>query len=164
MRIIKNKKGISPLIATVLIIGFTIVLAALVITWGTNLFKNAQQRTGESADLNLACTDVIGGLEFNINNLDKTAGTLDLTLNNGVKRDVSGFIFRIYNTGETAADTIDTDTLSGDYAVSGNGLKTFAMTYNVATVANPVKIGIKPKVVIKGLPQQCPGEATKELL
>jgi len=30
-----NKKGISPLIATVLIIGFTIVIAFLVITWLT---------------------------------------------------------------------------------------------------------------------------------
>lgn len=32
---LKNKKGISPLIATVLIIGFTIVIAFLVITWLT---------------------------------------------------------------------------------------------------------------------------------
>ena len=28
-----NKKGISPLIATVLLIGFTVALAAVVITW-----------------------------------------------------------------------------------------------------------------------------------
>jgi flagellin-like protein len=30
-----NKKGISPLIATVLIIGFTVALAAIIMTWGT---------------------------------------------------------------------------------------------------------------------------------
>jgi len=30
-----NKKGISPLIATVLIIGFTVALAAIIITWGS---------------------------------------------------------------------------------------------------------------------------------
>ena len=35
-----NKKGISPLIATVLIIGFTIIIAVLVITWTTGLVKD----------------------------------------------------------------------------------------------------------------------------
>jgi len=30
----KNKQGVSPLIATVLIIGFTIALAAVVMIWG----------------------------------------------------------------------------------------------------------------------------------
>ena len=39
----KNKKGISPLIATVIIIGLTIVLAALVVTFGTNLVKKTTE-------------------------------------------------------------------------------------------------------------------------
>ena len=34
-----NKKGISPLIASVLLIGFTIVLAFLVFKWGGELFE-----------------------------------------------------------------------------------------------------------------------------
>ena len=29
-----NKRGVSPLIATVLIIGFTVALAAMIFTWG----------------------------------------------------------------------------------------------------------------------------------
>ncbi|HLC58568.1 MAG TPA: archaellin/type IV pilin N-terminal domain-containing protein [Candidatus Nanoarchaeia archaeon] len=51
-----NKKGISPLIATVLIIGFTIVLAALVITWGTRLFNTTVEQTEESSKFTLVCT------------------------------------------------------------------------------------------------------------
>ena len=35
-----DRKGISPLIATVLIIGFTIVVAVLVITWITNTVED----------------------------------------------------------------------------------------------------------------------------
>ena len=53
-----NKRGISPLIATVLIIGFTIVLAALVITWGNKLFKDTVESTGKSSELNLLCTNI----------------------------------------------------------------------------------------------------------
>ena len=34
-----NKKGISPLIATVLILGFTVALAAIIMTWGTDFTK-----------------------------------------------------------------------------------------------------------------------------
>ncbi|MBS3168049.1 hypothetical protein J4216_02925 [Candidatus Woesearchaeota archaeon] len=52
----KNKKGISPLIATVLVIGFTIVLAALVITWGTKLFRTTVDDTASASKFNLACT------------------------------------------------------------------------------------------------------------
>ena len=52
----KNKKGVSPLIATVLIIGFTIVLAALVITWGTKLFKGTVSDTETTSQFSLACT------------------------------------------------------------------------------------------------------------
>ena len=51
-----NKKGISPLIATVLVIGFTILLAALVITWGTNLFKDTVADTQVNSDFSIACT------------------------------------------------------------------------------------------------------------
>lgn len=38
-----NKKGISPLIATVLIIGFTIVLAVLIMKWALPFVKELQE-------------------------------------------------------------------------------------------------------------------------
>ncbi|MBU1246318.1 MAG: archaellin/type IV pilin N-terminal domain-containing protein [Nanoarchaeota archaeon] len=40
-----GKRGISPLIATVLLIGFTIVLAALVFRWGDSflILKQSKQ-------------------------------------------------------------------------------------------------------------------------
>ena len=39
-----SKRGISPLIATVLIVGFTIALAAMIITWGGNFCKEFAAR------------------------------------------------------------------------------------------------------------------------
>ena len=45
-----KKRGISPLIATVLIIGFTIVLAALVMQWGSGLFENIRAGSEERAE------------------------------------------------------------------------------------------------------------------
>lgn len=50
-----NKKGISPLIATVLLIGFTIALAAVVMIWGQNLFQQTTEQTGEQASSQIKC-------------------------------------------------------------------------------------------------------------
>ena len=160
----RNKKGISPLIATVLIIGFTIVIAALVITWGTNLFRETQERTGETSELNLACADVLSTIDVRVTNLDESTGTFDLTLDNGVTREIDGFIVRVYNAGETSADTVDTADLVGDFTLGGNSLKTFSLNYDPTIVDNVVKFGVKPKVVIKGETKQCQGEATREVL
>ncbi len=55
----KNKKGISPLIATVLLIGFTIVLAALVMRWGGTLFRETTQTTGCEAQGRIACSSQV---------------------------------------------------------------------------------------------------------
>lgn len=54
-----NKSGISPLIATVLLIGFTIVLAALVFRWGGLLFKETTQTTGCESQGRIACTSSV---------------------------------------------------------------------------------------------------------
>lgn len=75
----KTKKGISPLIATVLIIGFTIVVAAMVIVWGTDLFKKTVSETETVSQLSKACSSTnIEVLSYKLNP-DKT---VDMTLKN----------------------------------------------------------------------------------
>jgi len=56
---LKEKKGISPLIATVLLIGFTIVLAALVMKWGGELFRTTTTTQGCMAEARLSCASDI---------------------------------------------------------------------------------------------------------
>lgn len=50
-----TRKGISPLIATVLIIGFTVALAAIIMTWGTTFSKGMQKTTEATTEEQLAC-------------------------------------------------------------------------------------------------------------
>ncbi len=94
-----NKKGISPLIATVIVIGFTIVLAALVITWGTRLFKTTVSDTETASKFNLACTT---GMKLDITK--KTGGTINSIpfsmVNNNQDQPIDGFkaIIRCKNT------------------------------------------------------------------
>lgn len=69
---IQNRKGISPLIATVLLIGFTIVLAALVFQWGGQLFKSTTTQTGCQSEGRIACTSTVslalGAVNFSSSN------------------------------------------------------------------------------------------------
>ncbi len=50
-----GKKGISPLIATVILIGFTIVLAAVVIRWGGDFINETTETTTCESDLATIC-------------------------------------------------------------------------------------------------------------
>ncbi|MBI2671599.1 hypothetical protein HYX16_01565 [Candidatus Woesearchaeota archaeon] len=72
MKII-NKKGISPLIATVLLIGFTIALAAVVITWGSGFVERVTLTTEERTTKSLVCTN---DLVFEIKKVGCTSNTV----------------------------------------------------------------------------------------
>lgn len=52
-----NKKGISPLIATVLIIGFTVALAAVIMVWGSDFIKGTTDDVAKTTEMQLACTN-----------------------------------------------------------------------------------------------------------
>ena len=72
----KSKKGISPLIATVLLIGFTIVLAALVMRWGGQFFRQQTDVVGCESEGQIKCTS---GVDIEIT--DVLAGTGVITVN-----------------------------------------------------------------------------------
>ena len=89
----KNKKGISPLISTVLIVGFTIVLAVLVISWINQTVNNTTDNTDCQVEAESLCLGVVGDLEmsntgtaFTISNL----GSTNLTEVKIVQSDAAG--------------------------------------------------------------------------
>ena len=104
-----NKKGISPLIATVLLIGFTIVLAAVVIRWGSDLF-NTQIKTQTCE--NAATLECTSDVDFGITKADyivhtdpnPDTGTLTFSLVNNGALKLDKVIVRIRkNNGEVIA-------------------------------------------------------------
>lgn len=115
-----KKKGISPLIATVLILGFTVALAAIIMTWGTGFVKKMQEGTEDTADVQITCaTDVL----FDIQNACETAvgGTYKLTIANNANKDISSFKIRFYESMDsvkTATYTFNDDGTAGLTAFS----------------------------------------------
>jgi flagellin-like protein len=69
------KKGISPLIAEVLLIGFTVAVASIIILWVTGFTKTSTKTISSQAETQMACTyagiDFYGSVTYN-----STSGTL----------------------------------------------------------------------------------------
>jgi len=95
-----NKRGISPLIATVLIIGFTVALAAVIMTWGQSFSKSMSESTEETTNVQLTCTrDVV----FVLDTVCSDTGKLRLTVENNGNKNLDEITARI----KVDATTVD---------------------------------------------------------
>lgn len=70
-----NKRGLSPAIATVLLISLALILAALIFIWASSLLKERNQKFGEPIEN--ACSDIVfvaeiyGNCELHVANKGK---------------------------------------------------------------------------------------------
>lgn len=81
-----NKKGISPLIATVLLIGFTVALGVLFYLWLSGTIS-LQAKKGE-----VQCgPDDITGLDFTVPSCTYSSGELKFMVNNQGSKRIDGF-------------------------------------------------------------------------
>ncbi|MEK6826180.1 MAG: archaellin/type IV pilin N-terminal domain-containing protein, partial [Nanoarchaeota archaeon] len=108
-----NKRGISPLIATVLIIGFTIALAALIITWGVSFVTQQTVETGEEAQETLDLVKNSGIKIRKVTFNDADPDTFDVQIENTGTITLDGFLIRAYDTNG--------DVYTNDYLIP-NGL------------------------------------------
>ena len=127
------KKAISPLIATVLLIGFTVALAAVIMTWGQGFTKKITSETETTTEQALQCTKV----NFEISSADCTDNKLTIT-NNG-NTEIKSLKFRIYKT--TAVDVEDSSTLIGSFDVESITLTTSLDTTVTKIEAIPTLAG-----------------------
>ena len=122
-----SKRGISPLIATVLIIGFTIVLAALVITWGTKLFQGTVEDTESAAKINLLCTSI----SYDASVSSSGVSDLKVKVNNNKADPLSGVYFVV----KSSTYSTNNKVLSGTGVVNLGNL-------NCNTLTSPPNCGV----------------------
>lgn len=115
-----EKRGISPLIATVLILGFTVALAAIIMTWGTGFTKKIQEQTEETSSIQITCaTDVV----FDIKSACEAAtdGEYKITIANNGNKKIDGFQIRFYK----ALDNVLTKNY--DFDLNSDGIEAFGI-------------------------------------
>lgn len=64
MRFARKKKGVSPVIATVLLVSLVLVLVAIIFLWSKQFITEQVQKNG--ADVNTVCKDVVFDVEHNL--------------------------------------------------------------------------------------------------
>src|SRR3989338_11130763 len=102
-----SDKAVSPLIATVLVIGFAIALSGIMITWGTSFVKDIQERSEKSSLKDITCTKDVG---LNINSASGVVtDKVKLVLENTGEINIDKFNVRI--SGNSGVESIET--LSG---------------------------------------------------
>jgi flagellin-like protein len=142
-----KQKGISPLIATVLILGFTVVLAVLVINWAIPFVRNIQDTTEETSNVQILCAqDVV----FNIRNVcDSGTNQIKILVANDGVRKIDEFTVRSYRS--------DSDVEQDKMNFATLGIDSFNIDDDTITVdSEPIKqIELIPSVTINNKKVTC---------
>ena len=150
-----NKRGISPLIATVLIIGFTIALAAVIISWGQTFTRQIQQETETSSNEQIACaTEVVFDVTNGCQIAGSPTGNVKVIVKNDGSRIINKFLIRSYQ----AADNVAQNELQ--FGTNGNGIPAFGIeseTYapSYTLVGSTKMVELIPVVTIEGKQVTC---------
>ena len=99
-----NNKGISPLIATVLIIGFTVALAAMIMTWGTDFIRGTTEDVDRQRQTALLCTSQ---LEFQLVMTQEDCDNNRIFLDNRGALDITAVKLRLHQRVDGTVTTED---------------------------------------------------------
>ena len=149
-----EKRGISPLIATVLIIGFTIVIGSMVMIWGGDIFEKVKSGSEERAITQLTCTTKIN---LNIKEACNLGSSIRFGVENIADQKIESFITRIIS--PSGADINSEKEIGGaSKTLSPFEYKIFTQNY-VSYSTTPTKLEILPRILIDNEERTCPGTA-----
>jgi hypothetical protein len=97
-----NKKGISPMIATILLIGFVIAIILLVVLWGKNYVEELAQKRGALAEKQQECTQV----DLDVVKSCWRGTTAEIAIRNKANVPVHKFIFRAVGTSGEPVEAV----------------------------------------------------------
>ena len=152
--VFKSKRGVSPLIATVLLIAFAVALGSVVMNWGLSL------ELGKSAD---KCRNI----EIKIRNIDVSEvcfggvgqnGYINFIIDNTGGADIGGLA--IWIIGDKGTRLFDLDNIlikkGSLYKKEGKGV-----TYDFLTYGNIKQVQFIPKIKSDQATDVCPKNAVK---
>ncbi|MBI3032762.1 hypothetical protein HYY69_04765 [Candidatus Woesearchaeota archaeon] len=133
-----RKKGLSPLIATVLLITFSVAVGAVIMTYSGSI--------GECGTVILNVAKVEGNPKVCFN--DET-GTIEVTLENGPKEELGKFKLTLQ--GSRNVDNRDLEAFFGK-----SETKKLNIPYDQSLLGNLEKLKITPIILNDGKEQVCP--------
>src|SRR3989344_8590518 len=138
-----KKRGISPLIATVLLIGFTIVLAAAIFQWGSSLFEKIKAQSEEKALTKITC---VSDVNIDIKQACNLISSALITIDNKGNINVKGLTVRLIG-DKTYVQKVDEE-------IDSFGAKKISvkMPYGIT---NLKQVEVFPRILVDGKEQTC---------
>jgi len=144
-----KKRGISPLIATVLIIGFTVALAAVIMVWGQSFSKSMQESTEQSTKIQLICSqDVL--FEISSACYDSDHNLVKITVKNNGNQAIESFRARLFKSD----NEVEAPELSGP--LDPFAIKTFEASPKTFGVDKIEKVELIPVIKVNDKEITCP--------
>ncbi len=153
-----DKRGVSPLIATVLLIAFTVALGAVVMNWGRGFVQAQTNEVDKSTNTKIPCSKI----NVEISSIDSTpqlcyggagtAGYLEIRVdNNDEANEIKGFTMVVQ--GEL--NTYNNDTINTTIPAGGGAF--INLTYSYTTYGKVKQVRIVPKISVGGSITPCGG-------
>lgn len=153
---LRNKRGVTPLVATLILISFSVGLGAIVMSWGQSYIENTAEFITAAQAQPLGCDSISiglitigGGKQLCVISASQTVKAL---VENGPKADVDNLQARIV--GSDGVDTIE-NILSSPLTRAASATSTFSHKA-IGTVR---QIKLTPHISINGKPTYCTNKA-----
>ena len=158
------KKGVSPLIATVLLIAFAVALGAVVMNWGRAYVQDTQESVRQKGEVDVKCSSDVRL------KIGKIANTIQLCYGGG---GTSGYVnVLVINDGITDIDSlrfavVGTLGVYTNNSVYSTGLaqsepKRINLSYDYSTYGAIRQVRITPVLNIGGALKPCSGNALEK--
>ncbi len=152
----RNKKGVSPLIATVLLIAFAVALGAIVMSWGKSYITQTQTDVQNKGNLQMTCSEdvginilsIAGSFDACYKDTDNTSvnGTIKFTLKNSGSEALAGLKVQIITDKNVTLKTISKDLEPGDIYHAASIEYPGNQSFKELVINPEIKVGSETKV------------------
>jgi len=140
-----KKRGISPLIATVLLIGFAVIIAVSVWLWYSNIVTSQFMKQGALSQIQ---TDCLSDIELQVINAGISGTNINIEIKNSGNKLFNGVRILI-NDGEKV------DSIKEMFNPSDQ------KTISVPTITGAESVSVMPMIVRQGVPGTCADKKVK---
>src|SRR3989338_881499 len=147
-----SKKAVSPLIATVLVIGFAIALSGIMMTWGASFVKDIQEQSEKSSLKDIACTRDVG---LNIKSATVWGNKIKLVIENLGQMDIDKL--NILLVGSDGGDNIEIGS-----GISAGGIQSFSVALDPNKIGTFKQVEAMPSITFEGEQIACKDAVDKE--
>lgn len=136
----KQKKGMSNLVSTVLLVTSTIAIAILIFLWISHSIKEETEKSTDIGTSEKACKNI----ELKINEVSRTIDPNTITVNveNLKNRKITALRIRLESKNE-----VEMKKIQGE--IEGYETKTFEIEANTISIDRNTKIKIIPEIILQ---------------